>query len=346
MLTRRDFLKLAALSGLSLGTVAFDEKFPDKGKRKPIGLGRVTASKIHVYRDPSLNSERIGARYRDELIHLLEEIISPDGPQHNPLWLRIHGGYAHSGYLQAVQTRLNPPPTWIPRSGRVFELTVPLSQSYRYTRSSGWSKLYRLYYQSLHWVTAIVEGPDGDPWAQIMDERLRIHYYVPATHLQPIPIADFQPISPDVPPEDKRILVSLSDQSLTAFEGDQAVFRTRISSGIPSKGPSPNGIPTTTPSGRFIISRKMPVRHMGSGDITNDINAYELPGVPWVSYFVATGVAFHGTYWHNNFGRPMSHGCVNMRPQDAHWLYRWSGPRSSATDWYLQGRGAIVDVIA
>ncbi len=264
MLTRRDFLKLAALSGLSLGTVAFDEKFPDKGKRKPIGLGRVTASKIHVYRDPSLNSERIGARYRDELIHLLEEIISPDGPQHNPLWLRIHGGYAHSGYLQAVQTRLNPPPTWIPRSGRVFELTVPLSQSYRYTRSSGWSKLYRLYYQSLHWVTAIVEGPDGDPWAQIMDERLRIHYYVPATHLQPIPIADFQPISPDVPPEDKRILVSLSDQSLTAFEGDQAVFRTRISSGIPSKGPSPNGIPTTTPSGRFIISRKMPVRHMGS----------------------------------------------------------------------------------
>ena len=41
--------------------------------------------------------------------------------------------------------------------------------------------------------------------------------------------------------------------------------------------------------------------------------AYELPGVPWVSYFTGNGVAFHGTYWHDNFGSPTSHGCLNMR---------------------------------
>ena len=65
---------------------------------------------------------------------------------------------------------------------------------------------------------------------------------------------------------------------------------------------------------------------MGDGNLTSDLNAYELPGVPWVSFFTTTGVAFHGTYWHNDFGRPKSHGCVNMRTEEARWLYRWTLP--------------------
>jgi lipoprotein-anchoring transpeptidase ErfK/SrfK len=52
---------------------------------------------------------------------------------------------------------------------------------------------------------------------------------------------------------------------------------------------------------------------------------YYLPNVPYVMFFYKA-YSLHGTYWHNNFGQPMSHGCVNLRTEDAQWLYEWSGP--------------------
>ena len=66
---------------------------------------------------------------------------------------------------------------------------------------------------------------------------------------------------------------------------------------------------------------------MGNVQSSGTPGGYSLPGVPWTCFFVPeTGVAFHGAYWHNNFGAQMSHGCVNMRPADAKWLFRWSTP--------------------
>ncbi len=101
--------------------------------------------------------------------------------------------------------------------------------------------------------------------------------------------------------------VNLSTQRLTAYQGKTAVFSTLISSGVAGY---------RTPTGRFAIRTKIPSQRMvGPG--------YNLPGVPWVMYFVGAN-AIHGTYWHNNFGRPMSHGCVNMRVADAQWLYNWA----------------------
>jgi lipoprotein-anchoring transpeptidase ErfK/SrfK len=55
-------------------------------------------------------------------------------------------------------------------------------------------------------------------------------------------------------------------------------------------------------------------------------NGFDLPGIPWVAYFYWSGVAFHGTYWHNDYGRPRSHGCINLTPQAAKWLFRWTTP--------------------
>jgi len=52
-------------------------------------------------------------------------------------------------------------------------------------------------------------------------------------------------------------------------------------------------------------------------------NEFDLPGVPWVCYISWTGVSFHGTYWHNNYGTPQSHGCINLTPEAAKWIYRW-----------------------
>jgi hypothetical protein len=65
---------------------------------------------------------------------------------------------------------------------------------------------------------------------------------------------------------------------------------------------------------------------MGNGNLVADVDDYELPGVSWVLYFTEHGHAFHGTYWHDNFGTPMSHGCLNMRSSEARWLFRWALP--------------------
>jgi lipoprotein-anchoring transpeptidase ErfK/SrfK len=341
-LSRRDFLKLAALS---MGSLAFRPVFglgteEDTGK-----VGRVTIYSVSVYTQPDDKSQIVCQRYRDELLHIYYEVISDKGPGYNPKWYRVWRGYVHSAYIQMVETHLNPVLPSVPESGQLMEVTVPLSQSFRYTKWTDWQPVYRLYYQSVHWAVGIDEGPDGKPWYRLKDELLDVDYNVPAADLRPITAEEIAPISPDVPPEEKRVEVSLARQELTAYEGDKVVLHTKIASGIPSDTPGPNGIPTKTPTGTFHVQSKMPSKHMGDGHLTADLQAYELPGVPWVSFFEPkTGVALHGTYWHDNFGIPMSHGCVNMRMDEAKWIFRWVTPVSQVTDWNRIGYGTVVKV--
>ncbi len=101
--------------------------------------------------------------------------------------------------------------------------------------------------------------------------------------------------------------VDLSHQRLVAYEGDTPVYWGTVSTGLP-------GTPTVT--GQYRIYVKYPAQTMsGPG--------YYLPDVPYVMYFYQ-GYGIHGTYWHNNFGQPMSHGCVNTPTPDAQWLYNWA----------------------
>jgi lipoprotein-anchoring transpeptidase ErfK/SrfK len=186
-------------------------------------------------------------------------------------------------------------------------------------------------------------GPDGEPWYRIRDELLDIDYFAPATHFRPIQPEEISPISPEVPFSKKRIDVNLGRQELTAYENENVVLFTKISSGIPSAVPE-GVVPTKTPTGKFNVQVKMPSKHMGDGNLTSDINAYELPGVPWVTFFAEHGVAFHGTYWHMNFGTVMSHGCVNMRTDEALWLYRWTLPAIHIQDWDKRGYGTQISV--
>jgi lipoprotein-anchoring transpeptidase ErfK/SrfK len=113
----------------------------------------------------------------------------------------------------------------------------------------------------------------------------------------------------------------LSTQTVTAFEGDTQVYQFLISSG--------KWFPT--PTGTFHIWGKFRYILMSGGDpaLHDD---YYLPNVPYVMFFGGDGVpdgdgfSLHGTYWHNNFGHPMSHGCVNMRTEDAAKLFAWTTP--------------------
>jgi lipoprotein-anchoring transpeptidase ErfK/SrfK len=68
--------------------------------------------------------------------------------------------------------------------------------------------------------------------------------------------------------------------------------------------------------------------------------------VPWVLYIKESGISFHGTYWHNDFGRPRSHGCINLTPQAARWLYRWTTPVVAPTDLFAyKDKGTKVEIM-
>ena len=115
-------------------------------------------------------------------------------------------------------------------------------------------------------------------------------------------------------PTEKWIDVDLSEQRVVAYEGLQAVRAFIVSTGLPA---------TPTVQGQFRIRMKVRSQTMSGGSA--QYGYYSLPNVEWVQYFYAD-YAFHGTYWHNNFGQPMSHGCVNMTNDDARWLFDWAGP--------------------
>lgn len=114
-----------------------------------------------------------------------------------------------------------------------------------------------------------------------------------------------------VGPNERWIDVNLTTQTLVAYEGDTAVFNSRVSSGTWRH-------PTVT--GQFRVWLRYTSQTMDGRRLGYD---YYLPNVPYVMYFYRD-YALHGTYWHNNFGTPMSHGCVNLPTPAAEWIFNWS----------------------
>lgn len=306
-------------------------------------LGRITIDTVSVYSRPSDESMIVYQRKRNDVINLYEEVISDQPPKYNPRWYRVWRGYIHSARVQVVRPRLNPVVEKLPEEGRLGEITVPATFPL-YSRVKGtWTPpLYPLYFSSVHWITGVTEGPDQAAWYQITEAWSKDKYYVPAEHVRLIEPEEMSPLSPDVPAQRKRIEISISQQTLTAYENDKAVFKTSISSGLNRE--REGEIPWRTPSGEFHVRSKMPSQRMGDDPITSDVSGYVLPGVPWVSYFHETGVAIHGTYWHDNYGVPMSHGCVNMRPEEALWVYRWTTPAVQPGKREMRGQGTPVIV--
>lgn len=339
-LSRRNFLKIA---GLSLGSLALRSMPGQQGRMHKRRLMRVAKiakdgeiTSVSIHKEPNEDSLILYQRYKDDLINVYDEIESEFGPEYNPIWYRVWGGYVHRAYLQEVEYVLNPVVDTIAENLQLGEITVPYTGALRYTSLNGWQPIYRLYYQTTHWVRDIITGPDGQPWYLLEDELDRLQYAIPAEHMRILADSEFEPISPDVPPGEKRIEISISRQELTAFEGNKIVLQTSIASGALTQTKQ-------TPTGEFHIESTYPSKHMG-GTKRDDIYAYVLPGVPW-SCFFTEGIATHGTYWHNNFGTPQSSGCVNMRNHEAKWLFRWVNPVSGPHEFYGTGAGTRVSVV-
>jgi hypothetical protein len=113
----------------------------------------------------------------------------------------------------------------------------------------------------------------------------------------------------------KEIVISVSAQSLWAYENGALVTQSLVSTGTGEVEA------TVTPLGYYTVHLKYVTQTM-IGTISNE--DYQVEDVPWVMYFDDLGNAIHGTYWHNNFGTPMSHGCVNLPLDIAEFLYGWA----------------------
>lgn len=122
-----------------------------------------------------------------------------------------------------------------------------------------------------------------------------------------------------VSPDEKWIEVDLTNQKIFAHEGNRTIYDFPISSGKPW---------TPTITGEFRIWIKLRYSKMSGGSRALG-TYYYLPNVPFIMYFYR-GYGIHGAYWHDNFGNPMSHGCVNMRIPDVEKIFYWSDPQIDA----------------
>jgi lipoprotein-anchoring transpeptidase ErfK/SrfK len=266
----------------------------------------------------------------DTVINIYEERVGDPRPTHNPIWLRTDDGWLHSSYVQPVREEMNQPVVKVPAGGMLVEVTVPYTQAWRITEN-GWKRAYRFYYCSTHWATYAFTGATGAAWYQVSDDRYDEIYAVPAEHFRPVKPEELTPISPGG--GTKHIEVDLDKQRVVAYEGQVPVFTTRIATGY---------FEGDTPRGEFYVERKQPSRHMASN---LEGSEFDLPGVPWVCYISWTGVSLHGTYWHHNYGTPQSHGCINLPPEAAKWVYRWTEPYVPADEDYAESENGTRVVV-
>ena len=126
----------------------------------------------------------------------------------------------------------------------------------------------------------------------------------------------------DIGPTERWVDVDLETQTLVAFEGTRAVYATLISSGKESKIKDKDH---RTPTGEFRVREKHVTTTMdGDGSAAGDL-PYSIEDVPYVMYF-HKAYALHGAFWHSNYGTQMSHGCVNLAPLDAKWVFLFTEP--------------------
>ena len=137
---------------------------------------------------------------------------------------------------------------------------------------------------------------------------------------------------------DPWIDVELASQTLVAYEGDRAVFATLVSTGIGREGSA-----FETPRGVHRIATKLIAATMDNLEHTGVV-PYSYEDVPYTQYIGRA--ALHGAFWHDNFGTPVSHGCINVSVQDAEWLFGWTRPVLSvgATEVAARGQGSVIRV--
>ena len=337
-LSRGEFLRMAALGvgGLYLrpfSRLASQIEFPQSDL-----LGRVAQGLLEIKARPNPDSQTIDVIYEDAVVPWVREVVgeSPNYNFNNQRWVETDRGYIYSPLLQPVRNLPNQPVTQLEQTsigpGMWMEVTVPYVDVIlpNEPSSNSWVEAkideglpVRLYYGQVFWIDTIRTTTEGT-----VQYRVNPNYYggvdllwASAEAFRPVTQADISPISPDA--TEKQVMIDVNHQTLSCYEGKSEVYYCRVSTGAKFDMFGNIVDAWATPVGEHIITRKYISLQM-SGGTTGA--GYDLPGIGWSIIFATGGVAIHSTFWHNNFGDTMSHGCVNVTPEDARWIFRWTLP--------------------
>ena len=340
--SRRDFMKLA---GLGLGALAFSPKEPLRWPRLlpqfPQGerLGRVAVTpnfySTQLKAQPNENANRIRDVAQDEIVVWQREVVgSSVSGRTNTRWVETPDGYIYAVDLQPVRNLPNQPVTSIPadRGGLWGEVTVPyvdlqiqnapISPGVKYSMQT--NQPIRLYYGQVVWIDQAGGDGAGNVLYRINEAPKHGYGYgdifiADAAAFHILTDDDVAPINPHVDSNAKKIIVdaTATRQTLSCYEGNTEVYFCRCSTGYGEK--------FSTPVGDQALSWKIFSIHMAAN--TGSDSGYDTMAVPWPVYFnQPVGAAIHGAFWHNDFGVRRSHGCVNISPEDAKWVFRWTTP--------------------
>lgn len=352
-LNRRNFIKAvgAALAGGALpaplsNAAAAGLPPEDQVAERfvPLRRGRVLTSSVAVWDQIETPHSAVKRYLRDDVLLLGEERAVPGtGSAYNNLWYQTRGGWVHSGWIQPMEFHARPV---IYREVGPNGFWVEVIQPKTTTRKGpGFEaeKDYEYIYGTIYLVTDVSVDASGNVWYKTYDEYADkdlgitpTYHWVLARHVRRIQESEFMAIRPEVP--DKRIQVDLKAQTLTCFEGERAVLKTKVATGAAFEQADGSVVSFATPDGEHQVILKMPSRHMRAIEAERDTDAwFDLPGVPWNTFFTYEGIAIHGTYWHNDFGVVRSHGCVNVPIAVARFIYRWTFPTAPYTDDFVRG---------
>lgn len=334
-ISRRDFLKTGFLGAGALlmrpwlGWAEMRSQWPQAEL-----LGRnCVGGMINLRARPSVNSQSLGNVYEDTVFVWLREVVgeAPAG-LYSRRWVETPEGYLYAPVVQPVRNLPNQPLSVLPERAGVrgmwAEVTIPYVDLRLINEApqSPWFKEVlkpRLYYSQVIWVDDIRVNEQGQTFYRV-NERAGSYgdvFWAAAEAFRPLTEEDLEPIHPEA--TDKKIVVDLNHQTLSCYEGNNEVYFCRVSSGAKYDYQGNPVEEWATPLGPHPIWRKLVSIHMSGGGTGA---GWDTPGVAWTSLFVGTGVAIHSTFWHNDFGTPRSHGCVNITPEDAKWVFRWTLP--------------------
>jgi lipoprotein-anchoring transpeptidase ErfK/SrfK len=340
-LTRRDFIKLGGLGVTSMAFRRFSPRLQQELPQLPQDqlLGRVAVTpnfySTRLMSQPNENATAIRNVAQDEVVVWLRDVVgSSVAGRTNRRWAQTPDGFIYAADMQPVRNVPNQPLTAIPDGKRGFwgEVTVPyvdlilqgapISPGIKYDQQT--NQPIRLYYGQVIWIDQIGAGQDGTVMYRVNEDAGHGYgygdlFYAEGAAFHPLTDDDVSPIDPHVDPANKKIVVDATPgrQTLSCFEGNTEVFFCRVSTGY--------GETFSTPTGDQNISWKIFSIHMAAN--TGSDSGYDTMAVPWPVFFnQPAGAAIHGTFWHNDFGVRRSHGCVNVSPADAKWIFRWSAP--------------------
>lgn len=308
---------------ISVYTPALDS-FPQADR-----LSRVLSSKVEVYARPADDAPVVKELFEDDVIAWRREAVGS-----RPMWItqrfiETDDGYIFSPNLQQVRNRPNQPLTALPNpEGMWVEVTVPYVDIVLANppARSPWldhTTRPRLYYSQIMWVDQVQTAENGQVQYRVSDRYggFGDFFWAAAEAFCPLSSDDLTPIHPDA--ADKMVVVDVTYQTLICMEGQNEAYFCRVSTGPKiTSSQKPQGV-WATPLGKHTIWRKLISVHMTGGTTGG---GYDLPGIGWTTLFASQGMAIHSTFWHNNYGFPQSHGCVNCMPDDAKWIFRWTLP--------------------